>query len=316
MKLIPDYFISIVVPIMNEEGNISSLIERISMVICNEKKYEIIFVDDGSTDKTLEVIKQFHRSDPRIKYLSFSRNFGHQNALRAGLDFAKGDCIFSMDGDLQHPPELIPQMIKKWQEGYDVVYTLRKNNEEISYFKRKTSVLFYYLMNRLSHVEIEQGSADFRLIDRRVVDVIRSFQENPIFYRGMIRWLGFRQYALEYIPEKRVWGKTKYSFLKMFKFAMIGITSFSIRPLHISTILGLIIAVVSILYGIYAIFMKLFTSYTIQGWTSLLIVVAFIGGIQLLMIGILGEYLGKLFIEQKRRPPYIIKEKSTEKLNS
>ncbi|MCD4725093.1 MAG: glycosyltransferase family 2 protein [Bacteroidales bacterium] len=315
MKSITDYFISIVVPIMNEEGNISSLIERISMVICNEKKYEIIFVDDGSTDKTLEVIKQFHRSDPRIKYLSFSRNFGHQNALRAGLDFAKGDCIISMDGDLQHPPELIPQMIKKWQEGYDIVYTLRKNNEEISYFKRKTSVLFYYLMNRLSHVEIEQGSADFRLIDRRVVDVIRSFQENPIFYRGMIRWLGFRQYALEYIPEKRVWGKTKYSFLKMFKFAMIGITSFSIRPLHISTILGLIIAVVSILYGIYAIFMKLFTSYTIQGWTSLLIVVAFIGGIQLLMIGILGEYLGKLFIEQKRRPPYIIKE-STEKLNS
>jgi len=310
MKAIGEYTISIVVPIQNEEDNISKLIERLKKVLDRKQEFEIIFVDDGSIDNTLEVLKQFHQSDSRIKYLSFSRNFGHQNALRAGMDFAEGDCVISLDGDLQHPPELIPEMIKKWQEGYEIVYTLRRDDKKTSFIKRKTSQLFYTLMNRLSDIEIEQGSADFRLIDRSVLNVLSRFQENPIFYRGLIRWLGFRQYALAYIPEKRTWGETKYSFKRMLKFALTGITSFSIQPLHMSTILGSIIALVSFLYGIYAVFMKLFTTQTIPGWTSLLIVVSFIGGIQLLMIGILGEYLGKLFIESKRRPAYIIREKS------
>ncbi|MEI7675374.1 MAG: glycosyltransferase family 2 protein, partial [Bacteroidales bacterium] len=273
--------VSVVVPIMNEEGNVALLVDRVSAVLEGVASFEIIFVNDGSTDNTLEVIKQLNASDKRVKYLSFSRNFGHQSALRAGLDFAEGDCVVSMDGDLQHPPELIPEMIQKWKEGYDVVYTLRKDTEEVGFFKRKTSALFYKLINWLSDVEIEQGSADFRLVDRCVIDALRKFHENPIFYRGLVRWLGFRQFALEYEPEKRVWGKTKYSLKKMFKFALVGITSFSVRPLHMSTILGLIMAIFSFLYGIYAIILKLFTDQTIPGWTSLLIVVALIGGIQL-----------------------------------
>lgn len=303
-----DWLISIVVPIMNEEGNISKLIERVTRVLTYTGRFEIIFVNDGSTDKTLSIIKECAQNDNRIKYISFSRNFGHQSALRAGLDFAEGDCVISMDGDLQHPPELIPAMIEKWQEGYEVVYTLRKDTEQTSFFKRKTSAFFYSLINRLSDVEIEQGSADFRLVDRSVVEALKQFRENPVFYRGLVRWLGFSQFALEYVPELRSWGQTKYSVKKMLKFAMVGITSFSIKPLHLSTILGTAMAIASFVYGLYAIGMKLFTNQTIPGWTSLLIVVSLIGGIQLLMIGVLGEYLGKLFIESKKRPPYLIQE--------
>ncbi|MDD2798987.1 MAG: glycosyltransferase family 2 protein [Bacteroidales bacterium] len=302
--------LSVVIPIMNEAGNVSLMVDRLTHTLEKIINFEIIFVNDGSTDNTLEVIKELGEKDDRIKYLSFSRNFGHQSALRAGLDYAEGDCVVSMDGDLQHPPELIPAMIEKWKEGYDVVYTLRKDTSETGFLKRKTSEFFYKLINKLSDVEIEQGSADFRLVDSSVIDALRKFKENPIFYRGLVRWLGFKQFALEYVPEKRTWGQTKYSFKKMFRFAIIGITSFSIRPLHASTILGMVMAIASFLYGMYAIILKLFTDQTIPGWTSLLIVVSFIGGIQLLMIGILGEYLGKLFIESKRRPAYIIKEKN------
>ena len=293
-------FISIVIPIMNEEGNVSILTDRLRNVLNGNWKYEIIFIDDGSTDNTLDAIKQLQKDDSRIVFLSFSRNFGHQNALRAGLDFAEGDCVISMDGDLQHPPELIPELIKKWREGYDVVYTLRKDDQKTGFFKRITSGFFYSLINRLSDVNIEQGSADFRLIDKSIVAVVRKLNEDPIFFRGMIRWLGFNQVAIEYVPDERVWGKTKYSIAKMFRFAIMGITSFSIKPLHLSSLFGVIFASLSFIYGIYALVLKLFTNYAIPGWSSLLIVVSFIGGVQLLMIGILGEYIGKLFIESGR----------------
>lgn len=308
-----NYLLSVVVPIMNEEGNIGNLIERVAQSLVNVPDYELIFVNDGSTDQTLNVIKEFSGKNRKIKYISFSRNFGHQSALRAGIDFAGGDCIVSMDGDLQHPPELIPDMIHKWREGYDIVYTIRKDTAETGLFKRVTSSFFYKLINSLSDVEIDPGSADFRLIDRSVADALKGFKENPVFYRGLVRWLGFKQYALEYVPEKRFWGTTKYSLRKMLKFAITGITSFSIKPLHFSTILGTLMAIVSFLYGMYAVAMKVFTDQTIPGWTSLLIVVALIGGIQLLMIGVLGEYLGKLFIESKQRPPYLIRETNMEK---
>lgn len=302
--------LSIVVPIMNEEGNIKNLISRLEIALEKYSDYEIIFVDDGSSDGTLNVIKKEAVKNNKIKFLSFSRNFGHQNALRAGLDFAGGDCVISMDGDLQHPPELIPELVKKWQEGFEIVYTLRKDDPSISVFKRKTASVFYGIMNRFSEIKIDHGAADFRLLDRKVVEVIKTIREDNLFMRGMISWLGFKQIGIEYMPEKRNWGKTKYTFKKMFKFALSGITSFSTKPLHISTIFGYVIAGFAFLYGVYAILIKIFTNQAISGWASVLVGVLFIGGVQMIMIGILGEYLGKLFMETKKRPNYIIREKN------
>jgi len=301
--------LSIVIPIMNEAGNIKNLISRLKVVLDKYSDYEIIFVDDGSTDNTLDIIKKESVENNKIKFLSFSRNFGHQNALRAGLDFADGDGVISMDGDLQHPPELIPELIKKWREGFDIVYTLRKDDPNTPVFKRKTASFFYSIMNLFSEVKIDHGAADFRLLDRKVVEVIKTIREDNLFMRGLVSWLGFKQVGIEYMPERRNWGKTKYTFKKMFNFALSGITSFSIKPLHISTVLGYIMAGLAFFYGIYAIWIKIFTDQAISGWASVLVGVLFIGGIQMIMIGILGEYLGKLFMEAKKRPSYIIKEK-------
>lgn len=302
--------ISVIIPIMNEEGNIELLIRKISEVLNNYSDWELLFVDDGSKDNTLSVIKERHLKNDKIKYISFSRNFGHQNALRAGFDFADGDCVICMDGDMQHPPELIPKMIEKWQEGYDIVYTIRLDDPKTSFLKRKTASIFYGIMNKFSDIKIDRGAADFRLVDRSVAEVIKTIREENLFMRGMISWLGFKQYGIKYNPEKRHWGKTKYTFKKMVKFAIAGITSFSIKPLHISTILGYIIALASFAYALYAIGVKLFTNNTVSGWTSVLVAVLFIGGMQLIAVGILGEYIGKLFIESKKRPSYIIKDKS------
>jgi dolichol-phosphate mannosyltransferase len=308
-------FISIVVPIYNEAGNIKILIERINSVFVNNDQFEILFVNDGSTDDTLAVLRSFSQLNSNVKYISFSRNFGHQNALRAGLDHAVGDCVISMDGDLQHPPEVIPELIVQWKAGYDVVYTIRKENEVTGFYKQASSNFFYKLLNYMSDVKIEKGSADFRLLDKKVVLEIIKFKENPIFFRGLVNWVGFKQIGIDYFPDQRNWGETKYSLKKMIKFALLGITSFSIKPLHFSTFIGVLVAISSFLYGIYAIIIKFFTNQAIPGWTSILIVITFLGGLQLIMIGILGEYLGKLFIEAKNRPAYIINEYSHDKIH-
>lgn len=304
-----NYKISIIIPVMNESGNIDKIVRKIESILCNEINWELIFINDGSVDDTLGQIKKSTKRNDKIKYISFSRNFGHQNALRAGYDYADGDCVICMDGDMQHPPELIIQMIDKWREGFDIVYTIRNDSEDISFFKKTTAKLFYKIMNLFSDIEIEPGAADFRLVDKQVVDVIKTIKEKDLFMRGMISWLGFRQYGIKYQPQKRNWGSTKYSFGKMVKFAMVGITSFSIKPLHISTVFGYMIAGIAFLYALYALYVKIFTDNTIEGWTSVLVGVLFIGGIQLIMIGILGGYIGRLFIESKKRPNYIIKEK-------
>lgn len=301
---------SIIIPILNEEGNIDLLLEKVTEVLEPFVDYEFIFVDDGSTDETLNIIREKRRQNGKIHFLSFSRNFGHQNALRAGLDYATGDCVISMDGDLQHPPELIPKLIEKWQEGHDIVYTVRKDDPKLSFAKRKTAKIFYGLMNRFSDIKIDKGAADFRLLDRNVVEVVKTIKESNLFMRGMISWLGFKQCGIEYMPDERQWGKTKYSMKQMTKLALAGITGFSVKPLRISTMLGYVLAILAFVYGIYAIAIKIFTENVVSGWTSLLAGVLFIGGIQMIMIGILGEYVGKLFIESKKRPNYIIKEKS------
>jgi polyisoprenyl-phosphate glycosyltransferase len=300
--------ISVVVPIFNEEGNVGLLSEALSKGLAKEGDYEIIFVDDGSRDGTLEQLKLLRTQNPHLQYVSLSRNFGHQQALKAGLDRATGDCIISMDGDMQHPPEFMAAMLAKWREGYDVVYTIRAEDPNLSFSKRLTSRLFYKTINLLSPVEIKPGTADFRLLDRRVADELKQMNDPFLFLRGLIPWMGYRQIGLTYSANKRHSGVTKYTFRKMTRLALAGITSFSTRPLHFSTLIGVTISLLAFAYGLYAIFQYLFSSKVISGWASLLTSVLFIGGIQLIMIGVLGEYLGKIYIFIQGRPTYLVRE--------
>jgi polyisoprenyl-phosphate glycosyltransferase len=298
--------ISIVIPCYNEEGNIEILYNQIKQIL---PSYEIeyLFVDDNSTDKSLEIIEKLASLDANIKYLSFSRNFGHQSALKAGLDYSKGDCVISMDADLQHPPGLLPVLIKKWEEGYDVVITVRKDVQNVTYFKKITAFLFYKLINYLSDVNIKEGSADFRLLDKRIVQVLNNdIGEYHLFYRGLISWIGYKQTSVEYIPNKRHSGKSKYSILKMLAFAINGVTSFSIKPLKIAILLGLILSLLSGVYGFYALWISIFTDETVQGWTSVILSILFIGGINMILLGIIGEYVGKIYIQIKNRPHFLI----------
>ena len=300
--------ISIVVPGFNEEANIPHLYRELVKELAKYEDYELIFISDGSRDNTVNVLKELASKDSKVKYISFSRNFGHQNALKAGLDHASGDCVISMDADLQHPPELIGKLVEKWQEGFDVVYTIRINEKGISFFKKLTSKVFYKIINMLSNTPVQPGAADFRLLDKKVVEELRKMKENYLFIRGLVSWVGFSQTSIEFKPNERFSGTTKYSFRKMMHFATSGITSFSTKPLKISIYIGFIIALLAFLYGIYVLYSAFFTNKVVPGWASVATSVLFIGGLQLIMIGIVGEYLGKLFVENKHRPNYIIEE--------
>ncbi|TGN18299.1 glycosyltransferase family 2 protein [Leptospira idonii] len=302
--------IDIVIPCMNEEDNVWRIYERIHNVCPPVYDLRLIFVDDGSKDATLKKIRELQQKYPKeVFYISFSRNYGHQKALKAGLDHSTGDAVISIDADMQQPPELIPEMIRKWEEGFDIVYTRRIDNESVSFFKKITAKVFYHSLNYLSGVNIDSGAADFRLLDRKVVDVVASLKEEFLFIRGMISYIGFNQFPIDYTPAKREHGQTKYTFKKMFQFALEGITSFSTKPLHLATILGFSLFAFSIAYSLYAVYVYFFTDIAISGWTSLLVSVLLLGGVQLMMLGILGEYIGKMFIEVKSRPMYIIQEK-------
>lgn len=303
--------VSIIIPCFNEEGNIDELFSRISKQFNNQGTnlpFEVIFIDDGSTDKTLQAIKSLAGHYSHVKYISFSRNFGHQNALKAGIDHANGDAVISMDADLQHPPELFRDMILFWQEGYRVINTRRLDSRNQTFIKRFLSGTFYRLFNRMLDAKIEYGTADFRLMDRKLINELRNLQEDYLFYRGLIPWMGFKQKTIEYLPDKRFSGRTKYSFKLSSEFALSGITSFSIKPLRLSTLLGVILAIISLAYAFYALYISIFTDRSVKGWTSVIVSVLFIGALQLIILGILGEYLGKLFMESKRRPNYIIDE--------
>lgn len=304
--------LSIIIPCYNEEGNVHVMYEKLISAIksCGIFSYEILFINDGSKDNSILKIKELSKRDDAVKFIHFSRNFGHQNALRAGLDYAQGDAVISMDADLQHPPELIPMLIEHWKSGYKVVYTKRKDTTDLSFFKRLSSKMFYRLVNYLSETKLEDGTADFRLLDRSVVEALKNFKENNLFYRGIIPGLGFKQIGVEYIPNERFSGNTKYTFSKMVRFALTGITSSSAKPLYFSIYLGAFLALCSFIYGMYAIYISIFTKMAVTGWTSLIASILFIGGIQLIMLGIVGIYLGKLFSESKNRPHYIIEEKN------
>jgi dolichol-phosphate mannosyltransferase len=299
--------VSIVIPCYNEEGNIIELYKRVKSVL-NEKQVEFIFIDDNSSDSTLSIIETLSDKDKAVKYISFSRNFGHQSALKAGLESASGDCVITMDADLQHPPEILKSLLVKWEEGFDIVYTIRKD-DFINPLKRLSSTLFYKISNYLSDVQLKNGAADFRLLDKNIVDVlVRDISEYHLFYRGLVSWVGFNQVAVAYNSDKRFTGKTKYSLRKMLSFAATGITSFSVKPLRYAVILGIFISFITVVYSIYILYVSIFTDKTIAGWTSVILSVLFIGGVNMILLGIIGEYIGKIFMQSKNRPHYLIKK--------
>lgn len=273
-------------------------------------EWEAIFVDDGSRDATLERLRELAERDPRLGFVSFSRNFGHQMALLAGMARTKGDAVISLDGDLQHPPELIPTLIGHWLEGFDVVYTVREGNEGHA-AKELVSAGFYWLLRKLTGVEVPTGGADFRLLDRTVADALLACEERFVFVRGLVPWLGFRRKAVPYTALERYAGSTKYVFARMLRFALDGIFSFSIVPLRMISLLGAVTVVLGILFGFYSIGVRLFTDSAVSGWTSLVVLVLVFSGTQLLSLGILSEYVGRIYEEVKKRPRYIVAESCT-----
>ncbi|WP_185269563.1 glycosyltransferase family 2 protein [Chryseobacterium bernardetii] len=305
--------ISIVIPAHNEEGNVALVHEKIKEVFSELKNYtfEIIFVNDGSRDNTQQKLEELSQKYEEVKFIEFSRNFGHQPAVKAGMDFADGNAVISMDGDLQQPPELIPEMIKKWEEGYDIVFTVRTYPKQISYFKRKTSDVFYKLLSSLSDVNLTKGGgSDFRLMDANAVEAMRSFKEDDLFLRGLTSWMGYKQIGIDFTAGERMTGESSYNLKKMLKFAFTGITAFSVKPLYLAAYLGFLFSFFSVIgYAGYVIYA--FVARTeISGWASLIMTIVFFGGLQLIILGIIGIYLGKIFKQVKERPNYIIKNKN------
>lgn len=303
--------LSVVVPCYNEEAVISESYQRLTCVLSkiSNLDYEIIFVDDGSQDHTAELLKHIQINDGHIRIVKFSRNFGHQIAVTAGIDNSSGDAVVLIDADLQDDPALIPQMIEHWRNGNDVVYGVRIDRVEETKFKIWSARIFYRLLNQLSNVAIPIDTGDFRLIDRKVVDILRSMPERDRFVRGMVSWVGFKQVAIPYQRSARLAGESKYPLFKMMQFATDGILSFSIMPLRLATWSGFITSALAVIGIFYALSLRIFTNIWVPGWTALIIAVLFIGGIQLICLGLIGEYIGRTYNEVKHRPLYIIHER-------
>lgn len=302
--------VSIVVPCFNEEAVIGETIRRLKNATgeISGCRFEFLLVDDGSKDTTRKLLRDLAAEDTRIKVLGFSRNFGHQVAVSAGIDYAQGDAVVLIDADLQDPPEMIEEMIRLWSGGYDVVYATRTERPGETAFKRHTARAFYRLLNRLSDVPIPLDTGDFRLMSRKVVDAIKAMPERDRFIRGMVSWVGFKQVALPYRREERFAGESKYPLRKMLRFASDGIMSFSLKPLRLSISLGLISSALAFAGIVYALFVRLMTNAWVEGWAGIFIAILFIGGVQLVTVGILGEYVGRIYNEVKRRPMYLVEE--------
>jgi len=298
--------ISIVLPAHNEAGNISAIAAAIAQAMALAGSYEIVFVDDGSTDGTLAAIRAAAR-DPAVRYVSFTRNFGHQAALRAGMRHARGHAVIVMDSDFEHPPELIPKLVAAWKEGAKIVAT-RRDDEGVAAGKRLSSQLYYRLLDAIGDVRIEPGSADYMLLDRAVVDIVNGMQDQDIFLRGLTRWLGFPLVTIAYQRGTRRSGETKFSATRMVELALSGIAAHSLRPLRFAIWLALGFALLSLLFIVYAVVSFLFVQHTVAGWSSLIAVIAILGAAQLLVLGIVGEYVGRILRETMRRPSYIVAE--------
>ncbi len=308
-KLVQPTF-SIVVPVYNERESLPELYHRVRKVMGQlGEPWELILVDDGSTDGSTGLIRQLRDQDPEhVRAVILARNFGHQIAVTAGIDFARGQAVILMDADLQDPPEIIPQLVEKWREGYHVVYAVRKAREGETWFKKTTASLFYRLIRRITDVDIPQDTGDFRLMDRRVVEVLKGMKERHRFIRGMVAWVGFRQTGVPYVRAPRFAGETKYPLRKMLKFAWDAITGFSYVPLQLATYLGFVAAGMAILAIPLVIVARLAGSQAFHGQATTLIAVLFLGGVQLISLGILGEYIGRIYDEVKARPLYVVAE--------
>lgn len=308
--------LSIVVPVFNETEVIDMFYQRVKKMVdaLDSLLYEIIFVDDGSVDDSYQKLMDLTNSDPNIRILKFSRNFGHQIAITAGIDNAKGDAVVVIDADLQDPPEVINKFIEKWEAGYDVVYGVRETREGESKLKLFTAALFYRLLKIIIKIDIPVDVGDFRLMSNRAVKYFRELRERDRFVRGLVSWIGFKQTGVKYERDKRYAGVTKYPFTKMFKFALDGITSFSSLPLKLSSWLGYFTSLLAFLY-LASVFVQRMLGYTVHGWATIMVAMLLIGGVQLICLGIVGEYIGRISNEIKQRPLYIIEEIKESKSN-
>lgn len=301
--------ISIVVPVFNEESVVLESYKRLKGVLESlNESYELIFVNDGSRDATSDIVRCICESDSTVHFIDFARNFGHQIAISAGMDYASGEAVVVIDADLQDPPEVIPAMIAKWREGYDVVYGKRAERKGETLFKRFTSAAFYRVLQKLTDVDIPVDTGDFRLIDRKVCDALKLIKERNRYVRGIISWLGFKQTGVEFVRDKRFAGETKYPLKKMLRFAFDGITSFSVRPLKLSSYVGGLASFAGFAYLLVVVYQKLFTDRTVTGWASMMAVSLFFNGVVLMMLGIIGEYIGRIYDEAKGRPLYVVRE--------
>ncbi|MBI3120480.1 MAG: glycosyltransferase family 2 protein [Candidatus Kerfeldbacteria bacterium] len=298
---------SLILPIFNEEGNIPELYQRSKAVLTSLGIHEILFINDSSKDRSTELLSDLAASDPCVKVIEFSRNFGHQIAISAGLDFARGNAVIIMDSDLQDPPEAIHEMVQKWREGYEVVYGKRHTRKD-TFGKKLTAFLFYRMLRRFANIHIPEDTGDFRLMDRKAADAMRMFTEHSRFMRGLTSWVGFRQTFVLFDRDERKFGTTHYPFKKMMKLAIDGLTSFSYIPLRLATWVGFFTAGIGFLWGLYVIYRRFFLppAETVTGWTTLVIAIFFVGGVQLIILGIMGEYIGRIYTEAQHRPLYLV----------
>ena len=308
--------VTVLVPAYNEQGSLPLLYKEMSrlMQLLGQYDWQLLFVDDGSTDNTLDIIKHLYRQDKRVIYISLSRNFGKENAMLAGLDHTRGDCVIILDADLQDPPSVIPEMLREWENGFQDVYAKRDTRGKESALRRQLSLLYYRLLARISNVEILQNVGDFRLLDRQCIDALCQMRESQRYTKGLFCWIGFRKKEITYEKHDRTQGKSSWNLLKLMNLAMDGITSFSIVPLRISTIMGLLSSLAAIVYMLYFLIKTLIFGDVVRGFPTLIIVILFLGGMQLFCLGIIGEYIGRIFNESKHRPVYVIAEKGLENL--
>lgn len=303
--------ITLIVPCYNEEASINLLYKELYDVahdLNGNYLFEFLFINDGSSDKTLEKIKKLRVSDDRVKYIDFSRNFGKEAAILAGLDNADGDCVIIMDADLQHPPSLIPELIETWENGFNDVYAKRDDRHSDGFIRRHLSPLFYKLLQKISEIDILPNVGDFRLLDKKCVNALRQLRESERYTKGLYCWIGFAKKEISYNPPVRLTGESKWSMGNLIGLAINGITSFSVLPLRISAIIGFIVSVIAIFYLIYVFIKTLAFGDSVAGFPTLIIVILFLGGFQLISLGIIGEYLGRIFNETKNRPVYVIRE--------
>ena len=308
--------ITILIPCFNEEKSLDILYERLYAIKkeCATYKFEILLVNDGSKDKTLAKMQEFYEKDSSISYLSLSRNFGKENAMLAGLDYAKGDAVILMDADLQDPPELIPQMIEEWEKGYDDVYARRRSREGETWFKKESAHWYYRILQKFADIDIPADVGDFRLLDRQAVDALCLLREKQRYTKGLFSWIGYNKKELLFDRNPRAVGNSKMNFIKLFGLAVDGITSFSVAPLRLASVLGLVISSIAFIYLLFVIGKTLLFGDPVAGYPSMISIILFMGGIQLVVLGIIGEYVGRIFYEAKRRPGYLVSEYNGEKV--